>query len=82
MRQMIPAGLAIGILATFATSNRAVSQGETTVCRPARPCIQTTAINYNRCVDLALRSGQNLSKGDRHSFDIFMYNCVAGRVGR
>ena len=82
MRHIIYAALGIGIVAMLATSNIALSQGSTTVCRPGGACINTSAANYNRCVDLALRSGQDLSKGDRYSFDRFVYNCVAGRVRR
>ena len=81
MRQIVYAVIAIGIVAMFATPNIALSQGETMVCRPGGRCLPTTAANYNRCVDLALRRGQNLSKGDRHSFDLFVFACVAGRVG-
>ncbi len=81
MRHVIYAMLAIAIVATFATSKFAFSQGRTTmVCRPGGNCISTTAANYNRCVDLALRRGLDLTKGDRYNLDRFVYDCVAGRV--
>jgi len=80
MRQIILVLVAAGMVAASATSNLTLSQGGTMVCRPGGACIQTTTETYNRCVDLALRRGQNLSKGDRHNFDLFVYACVAGRV--
>jgi hypothetical protein len=79
MRHILYATLAVAIVATFATSNIAISQG-TMVCRPGGNCFSTTAANYNRCVDLALRRGLQMTKGDRHNFDLFIYDCVAGRV--
>jgi|SwirhirootsSR3_FD_contig_21_61790581_length_361_multi_2_in_0_out_0_1 hypothetical protein len=80
VRSVIYALLAIGILA-LAIPKYAISQRFTTACYQGH-CIPTTADRYNRCVDLALRRGQNLSKGDRHSFDAFVQACVAGRVSR
>jgi hypothetical protein len=82
MRHIIYALLAIAIVATFATSKLALSQGGTMVCRPGGNCFRTTAANYNRCVDLALRRGLQMTKGDRYNFDLFIYDCVAGRVSR
>ena len=82
MRHMIYAALAISIVVIIATSNFALSQGGMTVCRPGGECVATSSATYNRCVELALRSGQNLTKGDRYSFDMFVYSCVAGRVRR
>jgi hypothetical protein len=79
MRHILYAILAIAIVAIFGTSNLALSQG-TMVCRPGGNCISTSAANYNRCVDLALRRGLQMTKGDRHNFDLFIYDCVAGRV--
>jgi hypothetical protein len=81
MRQFIFAIIGIGIVATLAWPRMALSQGDTYACRAGGyPCVRTTAQRYNACVDLALRRGQNLSKGDRHSFDRFVYDCVRGRV--
>jgi hypothetical protein len=82
MSNIICAAMAVAIVATLATSNLAISQGGTMVCRPGGNCISTTATNYNRCVDLALRRGLQMTKGDRHNFDLFIYDCVAGRVSR
>lgn len=82
MRHIVYALLAIAIVAIFATSNYALSQGTTTVCRPGGQCLATTAANYNRCVELAMRRGLLLTKDDRHNFDQFIYQCVAGRVTR
>jgi hypothetical protein len=80
MRHVLYVMLAVAIVGTFATSNLAISQGGTMVCRPGGNCLSTTATNYNRCVELALRRGLQLTKGDRHPFDMFVYDCVAGRV--
>ena len=82
MRHILYAIAAIAIVATFATSKLALSQGGTVVCRPGGNCVTTTAANYNSCVDLALRRGLQMTKGDRPSFDLFVYQCVAGRVTR
>jgi len=82
MRHILYALAAIAIVATFATSKLALSQGGTMVCRPGGNCVATTAANYNSCVDLALRRGLQMTKGDRPSFDLFVYQCVAGRVSR
>jgi hypothetical protein len=82
MRHILYALTAIGIVTTLATSNLALSQAGTMVCRPGGSCIGTTAANYNRCVELALRRGLQMTKGDRHNFDLFVYQCVAGRVTR
>jgi hypothetical protein len=82
MRHLFYALLAAATVAICATSNLALSQGGTMVCRPGGNCISTTAANYNSCVDLALRRGLQLTKGDRHNFDLFVYQCVAGRVTR
>jgi hypothetical protein len=82
MRHLFYALFAAAMVATCATSNFALSQGGTMVCRPGGNCISTTAANYNSCVDLALRRGLQLTKGDRHNFDLFVYQCVAGRVTR
>ena len=82
MRHLLYAIAAIAIVAAFATSNLALSQGGTMVCRPGGDCVATSAANYNRCVDLALRRGLLMTKGDRLNFDLFVYQCVAGRVSR
>jgi hypothetical protein len=82
MRHVLYAIAAIAIVAAFATSNLALSQGGTMVCRPGGDCVATSAANYNRCVDLALRRGLLMTKGDRLNFDLFVYQCVAGRVSR
>ena len=82
MRHVLYATAVIAIVATFATSNLAISQGGTVVCRPGGGCLTTTAANYNRCVDLALRRGVLLTKDDRHVLDRFVYQCVAGWVTR
>ena len=81
MRHIVYAIVAVAIVALFATSNIALSQG-TVVCRPGGACITTTAAIYNSCVNLALRRGVQQTKDDRHVMDRFIYQCVAGRVGR
>jgi hypothetical protein len=81
MRHIVYAIVAVAIVAIFATSNLALSQG-TVVCRPGGNCITTTAAIYNSCVNLALRRGVQLTKDDRHVMDRFVYQCVAGRVTR
>jgi len=70
------------ILISAVTSEPSFAQNGTTVCRPGGSCVRTSAAHYNHCVDRALHSGQDLSRGDRNSFDRFVYDCVAGRMGR
>ena len=82
MRHVIYALVAVAVVAIFASPKLALSQGETLVCRPGGACVATSAANYNSCVDLALRRGLQLTKGDRYNFDLFVYQCVAGRVPR
>lgn len=79
MRHVVYAIIAVAVVAIFATSNLALSQG-TVVCRPGGTCLTTTAAIYNSCVDLALRRGVILTKDDRWVLDKFVYDCVAGRV--
>jgi hypothetical protein len=67
-------------VALLGTSEPTLAQNGTTVCRPGGRCVLTSAAVYNRCVDRALQSGQDLSRGDRHSFDRFVFDCVAGRT--
>jgi hypothetical protein len=82
MRHILYALVAIAIVTILATSNFALSQGGTMVCRPGGNCLTTTAAIYNACVDLAMRRGVLLTKDDRHVLDRFIYQCVAGRVTR
>ena len=82
MRHILYALVAIAIVTILATSNFALSQGGTMVCRPGGSCLTTTAAIYNSCVDLAMRRGVLLTKDDRHVLDRFIYQCVAGRVTR
>lgn len=82
MRHILYALVAIAIVTILATSNFALSQGGTMVCRPGGGCLTTTAAIYNSCVDLAMRRGVLLTKDDRHVLDRFIYQCVAGRVTR
>jgi hypothetical protein len=35
---------------------------------------------YNRCLQLALARGQNLSNGDRKSLDLFVDSCLRGKI--
>jgi hypothetical protein len=82
MRHILYAIAAVAIVTGFATSNLAFSQNEALVCRPGGACLSTSTANYNRCVQLALQRGLQLTKGDRYNFDRFVYQCVAGRVTR
>jgi hypothetical protein len=50
--------------------------------QPGGACVSTSARNYNSCVDLGLQRGLNLGKGDRRNLDLFVYQCLVGRVPR
>ena len=47
---------------------------------PGGPCASGSAEQYNHCTDLALERGESLNKGDRHSLDYFVYQCLAGHI--
>ena len=81
MRHIVYALTAVAIVTILATANFAFSQSAM-ICRPGGNCLTTTAAIYNACVDLALRRGVLLTKDDRWVLEKFVYDCVAGRVGR
>jgi hypothetical protein len=47
---------------------------------PGGPCASGSAEDYNHCTDLALERGESLNRGDRHSLDYFVYQCLAGHI--
>ena len=50
--------------------------------RSLRPQYQGTVTPevYNRCFQLALARGQNTSRGDRASLDLFIAACLRGKI--
>lgn len=93
MRHIFLSAAAIALAATFATTSPSYAsggyarggyeRGGTIACsEPGGPCASSSARNYNSCVDLALQRGENLGKGGRRSLDLFVYQCLAGRIPR
>jgi hypothetical protein len=94
MRHVFFSVAAIALAATFATSGPSYASagygrgygyapGGTIACsEPGGPCASGSARSYNSCVDLALQRGENLGKGGRRSLDLFVYQCLAGRIPR
>jgi hypothetical protein len=90
MRRLFSSIAMVAFVASFATSNPspAAARGSaswdgTIHCsQPGAACVSTSARNYNGCIDLSLRRGYNLGGGGRRYLDLFVYQCLAGRVPR
>src|SRR5262249_52775651 len=91
MRHLISSIAAIALASSFAAAIPSSAsarpspwQWDPTIhcSEPGGPCVGTSAGNYQSCVDLGLQRGFNLGKGDRRFLDLFVYQCLAGRVPR
>jgi hypothetical protein len=90
MRHLLTPIAAIALATTFAAAapSPAVARpspwwDSTIQCsQPGGPCVGTSAGNYQSCIDLGLDRGFNLGKGDRRNLDLFVYQCLVGRVPR
>jgi hypothetical protein len=89
MRHLLSSIAVLALAANFATagaspaSARPSTLNQTIHCsQPGGACVGTSAGNYNSCVDLGLERGFNLGKGDRRNLDLFVYQCLVGRVPR
>jgi hypothetical protein len=75
--------LSLGVAtASSAPAHAAQSQGTTPFCVSGFGCVSTTAEGYSACYQLGLQRGQNASNGDRRSFDLFIYQCLSGKIRR
>lgn len=79
MRQAIlVAALAIGAT----TLSSAPSPAQYLHCIAGWGCVPATQQSYNGCFQLALHRGLTVSVGDRRNLDMFIYECLAGRIPR
>ena len=80
---LITALAVVGLaLACSAPASAAYPPGTTPFCVSGRGCVPTTNASYTACYQLGLQRGFNTSKGDRRNFDIFILQCLAGRIPR
>ncbi len=69
-------------LAVCSTTMSTPSLAQYSHCVPGRGCIPTTQENYNACFQLALHRGLTVTVGDRRNLELFIYQCLAGRIPR
>ena len=63
------------------------AQAQYSVCLPARGCVNATQASYNACYQLALQRGWTESDNVERDLggrglDSFVFQCLAGRIGR
>jgi len=69
-------------LAVFTITLSTASFAQYQHCIAGRGCVPATQESYNACFHLALQRGLNVSMGDRHNLNYFIYQCLAGRIPR
>jgi len=73
----------VAVAATAAVSTPSFAQnGETIFCIAGRGCVPTNQHSYNACFQLALARGLSVSRGDKNNLDLFIYQCLEGRIPR
>jgi hypothetical protein len=89
MRHLLSSIAVLALAANFVTtgaspaSARLSPWNQTIHCsQPGGKCVDTSDRSYNSCIDLGLERGFNLGKGDRRNLDLFVYQCLIGRVPR
>lgn len=75
-RFILPAVLATAALASLSTPSVAKER----FCIAGRGCVPMTQATYNACYNLALARGESVAYGERHKLDLFIYQCLAGKV--
>ena len=79
MRHAIPMMmLALAALAASPTTSKA----QYSHCVSGYGCVPTTQESYNACFQLALRRGLTVTVGDHRSLNMFILDCLTGRVHR
>ena len=51
-------------------------------CVAGRGCVPATQASYDACFHLALQRGLTVTVGDKRNLDLFIYQCLAGRIPR
>ena len=75
----------VAFAATAAASTPSSAQrnySETIFCIAGRGCVPTNQHSYNSCFQLALARGLTVSRGDKNNLDLFIYQCLEGRIPR
>jgi hypothetical protein len=70
MMAMLIAGTVSGLSTSAEAQRSRYLQNQGTVSQEA----------YNRCFQLALARGQNMSVGDQRNLELFIAACLAGRI--
>ena len=82
MRATITVAL-LSLVAAGSWSTYAAPASDTTpFCVSGRGFVPTTSASYTACYQLGLQRGFNTSKGDKRNFDIFIFQCLSGRIPR
>jgi len=71
--------LAVGAATALSTPSSAQTYSH---CIAGYGCAPATQESYNACFQLALRRGLNVSVADRRNLDLFIYQCLIGRIPR
>jgi hypothetical protein len=82
MRLILTATVATATLLSTLSSTPGFAQRQyaQTFCIAGRGCLPTTNESYNACFQLALSRGLSVSRGDIHSLNSFIYQCLEGRI--
>lgn len=78
-KAMLAAALAVGAATALSTPSAAQPYSH---CVPGYGCASATQESYNACFQLALRRGLSVTVGDRRNLDLFIYQCLLGRIPR
>jgi hypothetical protein len=70
--------LAVGVLAALPTASKA----QYAHCVSGYGCVPATQESYNACFQLALRRGLTVTVGDHRNLNMFIYECLSGKIRR
>jgi len=82
MRRLILMTILVAAAATdFSTPGFAATREYAqSFCLRHRGCVPATASSYNACFSLALRRGLIVARDDRYLLDLFIHQCLAGKI--
>jgi hypothetical protein len=69
-------------LAVCATTLPTPSVAQYQHCIAGRGCVPATQASYDACFHLALQRGLTVTVGDKRNLDLFIYQCLDGRIPR
>ena len=67
-------------LAVCTTTLSTPSFAQYSQCIAGRGCVPATQESYNACFQLALHRGLTVTVGDKRNLDLFIYQCLEGRI--